>query len=213
MVAAVLLAGAVFAGVMALASRGYWRYSIPTIVLLNLAVTATLVQPLLSLARPSIRWVNLALGLGTVATVLLVMGLPSIARVRADLETMTGRPEGVPLPPGYDLWQPPGTPGERADAIVAARCTHVAGTTWFTGPVVFLANLKLADRGEDRIVWGLALRPGATAAKWKAIPRDQVRIGLFTTDRGGNLAEAEYGEPLRVVETIGPLEVAVPDRS
>lgn len=206
MVAAVGVAGFALAFVMAAVSMGYWRYSLPTIAVLHVAIVGAAVRPLVS--AKSHRTIAIVLAALAVIAIPVTLGAPSIARVRSDLRTLEGRPEGVPLPPNYHHRFVPVTVGERADAVVAARCTHVAGPFWDTGPVVFLANVILADRGEDRTVWGIALRPQATIEKWRAVPMEQVRVGLFPP---GSIMDASREFPgLEPAGTVGPLEVYVP---
>ena len=205
---AVAVAGLLFAFVMAFASMGYWRYAIPTMIMLHVAAVAAIVRPLTSLVAPaSLRILNHTMAAVVIAAIPLALGFSSISSIRQDLDVMEGRPEGVnsassPYPSGGRE-----TPGARADEVLAGRCTHITGGSWKMGPVVFLANLKRADRGEPATLWGLSLRSQATAVKWKAVPRTEVRVGVFPSDKEGPIGLRDLGFPLHEAERIGSMQV------
>jgi hypothetical protein len=64
-----------------------------------------------------------------------------------------------------------------SDDVMAHSCTHVSGDYWDVWPAVFRANLLLYERGEARVVWGLAERGEAAWPKWRAVPTGEVRMG------------------------------------
>jgi hypothetical protein len=70
-----------------------------------------------------------------------------------------------------------GATGRWTGDILAADCTHVSGDYWHVWPAVFHANMTLADRGEDRVVWGLTIRSNATRPLWRGVPLDETRVG------------------------------------
>lgn len=212
MVFAAFVTLVVFAVVMSIAAMGYWRYALPSMIVLHLTVIAAAVRPVVLGYEPrKMRILGCLLAVVVLISIPVSLGLPSVSVVRNDLEALAGRPEGVPLPPGRENeWKPTLETGRRADAIVEARCTHVAGTHWVAGPVVFLANLKNADRGEPGTVWGLGIRAGANAERWKAVPREQVRVGVLPPERDMNGELRGFGYPFKFAEPIGPIRVFVP---
>lgn len=62
-------------------------------------------------------------------------------------------------------------------AVLAYECTHVCGNYWDLWPTVFRANMVLAERGEARVVWGVAPRAEPTRTQWSSVPPAKVRLG------------------------------------
>jgi hypothetical protein len=82
-------------------------------------------------------------------------GLPSAAKVRADLDRFCGA---------------------RSADIIATGTTHLWGSYWDVWPAVFHANMVLRESGSDRRVHGLAFRSWATLADWNRGPRSERRL-------------------------------------
>lgn len=130
------------------------RYFAPSAVLLQVAAVGLLAEALSRLpavARPA---ALLALALVPLAA-LASWGAPSLRAVREDLARVAGA---------------------RTEAILAARCDLVAGDYWTVWPSTWHANAVLAERGEERRIWGIAHRCSPTAPQWRALPREGLRI-------------------------------------
>ena len=84
-------------------------------------------------------------------------GAPSLSRARADIDR---------------------TLGARTADVVGAGCTHVAGDFWTVWPMVFHANLVLYERGEPRVVWGVAHNSVATTDLWTRTPAGRMRVAV-----------------------------------
>jgi hypothetical protein len=112
-------------------------------------------------------------------------GPPSVGAVRAAIDRTAGR------------W---------TDDLLAAECTHLGGDYWHVWPAVFHANLTLADRGEDRRVWGVTRRSAPTRPQWRAVPADRTRIGWLLPPPGQPPGDsdlvwrAEFPEVRKVAE-------------
>jgi hypothetical protein len=148
----------------------HWKYWIPVVLSLGAAAGVAATAALTSFSGSRLRRALCA----AVAPALLLAatgayGLPSRSRVRTDLEETRGPSN----------W-PKGNIASRVAAMLANRCTHVAGhydPVWLT---VFLANLKLYERGEDRVVWGLATRCVPTWDLWGRMPPEDLRVAALT---------------------------------
>jgi len=163
----------VYAALMGVLFKGRWRYGIPGIMLLHIAVIASFVRPWASQSNPlRIRQLMYGACVLLVGAVLVAHSYPSLARVRADLDQ---------IPAGSKTGS---TAGARADALIESNATHVAGSYWDVWPAVFLANVKLAERDEKRTIWGLTHRAWPTERSWSSVPRDRIRIASFPDDPG-----------------------------
>ena len=131
---AAALAYALLAGTLRwVAANGFhWRYVIPSMLLVHVAA--------LSLLPPWRRaWLLPPLA------ALLAFGLPSLARVRADLDR---------------------TCGTLTAALRAERCDAVAGDYWTVWPAVWHAGWDRRERGEPGKVFGLSFRATPTVPLW-----------------------------------------------
>jgi hypothetical protein len=100
--------------------------------------------------------------------------------------------------PGFDVVRRElnQTLGKYTDDILAAECTHVTGDYWHVWPAVFHANLRLAESGSPRTVWGIAPRSRATETLWRDVPWQTVRIAEIAGDeRQAAEALARYRVP------------------
>ncbi|HET8541910.1 MAG TPA: hypothetical protein VFL83_18680 [Anaeromyxobacter sp.] len=189
--AAAALAYALFAGSLRWVEENafHWRYLAPSAVLVHLAATSLLAEPLARLPR-------LARGSGAGALALVPLaalaayGPPSPARARADLDRVAG--------------------AHTAD-VLAARCALVAGDYWSVWPAVWHARLALRERGDPREVWGVTHRTRATVLQWWA-DRASLRI---CRPRGEDAAAERWLRafhlwPARVVERRATLDVLEP---
>ena len=151
---AAALAYALLAGTLRwVAANGFhWRYVIPSALLLHLAA--------LSLLPPWRRaW------LLTPLAALLAFGVPSLARVRADLDR---------------------TCGALTPAVRAARCDAIGGDYWTVWPAVWHAEWDRRERGEPGHLYGLAFRAAPTVPLW-------ARAGARVCVPRGQEAAAESG--------------------
>jgi hypothetical protein len=186
------LAYALFAGSLRWVEENafHWRYLAPSAVLVHLAAVSLLAEPLARLRRTARPALAAAVAL-VPAAALAVSGLPSPARVRADLDAVAG--------------------GHTAD-VLEARCQLVAGDYWTVWPAVWHATLVARERGIDPRVWGLAHRASPTVGRWRGIPEASLRICVPL----GEEAQAErslrdYGLwPVREVERRATLSVREP---
>ncbi len=102
-----------------------------------------------------------------------------------------------------------------------ARCTHVIGDYWRVWPTVFHANLRLADQGSSRVVWGITQRSRPTMRCWSRVPESDTRIASILGDEGNAWAFAEHyrlpplvelgrGQRIRVLTPTQPLAARWP---
>ena len=142
-----------------------YRYLIPSLLLLQSASAAVAVSPLgafLQRQARRARWLTSAGMLGLWAAAIVGFGLPSLPGVRQDIDRQFG---------------------QRTAELLAANCTHIAGSYWDVWPAMFHANLVLHERGETRVLWGLSHRSHATQALWSQIPLEKVRVGVPLHDK------------------------------
>lgn len=99
---------------------------------------------------------------GLLIAALTSFHFPSVKKVRDDLDR---------------------TIGTRTADILAARCTHVAGSYWKVWPAVFHANLVLRDLGETRTIWGITFRGEPTRTQWKHMPLENIRVAVPVDDK------------------------------
>jgi hypothetical protein len=170
--------------------NGYtYRYLIPATIMVELAVLGWALGPIcLSLGRKP-RAAIVALTAGALITAALCrFGLPSLARVRADLDREFGK-----LTPD----------------LIAAHCTHLAGSYDIVWPAVFHASIVLYEHGEHRVIWGLTGRLEATSSLLTDVPVNQVRMGMPIGDPGAEVRRNQL-PPVVEVERRGTIRVYIP---
>jgi hypothetical protein len=155
-----------------------YKYMIPVIFFIDVALAAVIVGPVLACVGPRRgKALTLAAAPALVLVLALVHGVPSRARARAEFAHMP--------------WDP--ALYRRTDDLLELRATHAAGTYAQVWMSVFLANLALYERGEDRVVWGVAGRCIPTWSTWGRMHPQDVRIAAFAEAPGkGPSAEANY---------------------
>jgi hypothetical protein len=128
------------------------RYLIPSALLVQAALAMVIVVPLSAQisARGRRTWPAL-IGILLLASAAWAYGLPSVRRVRADLDRF----------------------GRLTPDVLAAGCTHIAGNYWTVWPAVFHVNLTLYERGESRTIWGVTFRGQPASERWRGIPLNQ----------------------------------------
>jgi hypothetical protein len=158
------------------------RYVLPSVFLLQAALVVAGVAPLAASCTPAVRrGLHLALVPLVLGAALAGYGAPSLAGVRADLDSFLG---------------------DCTEDILAARATHLAGDCFMVWPRVFHVNLALHERGERRGFFGITFRAEATRDLWKDMPAEQLRVAV----RAGGDPEVDdwlvrFGlPPLTVVE-------------
>jgi hypothetical protein len=147
-----------------------FKYWIPVIFCCETALAIIALAPLGALLQP--RRVKVLCALCFPALLLavgVVNGKPSRARVRANLDRM---PHCVPLL-------------RRNADILASRATHVVGAYGEVWVSVFLVNLNLYERREDRVVWGVCGRGNATWEHWGRFSPEDMRLAGCTAQLGG----------------------------
>lgn len=134
------------------------RYWLTPLMLLQSSMCLLAVGPLLTISTQRMRRFFVGLGVVIVPGVAIwVYGLPSIVGVRADLDR---------------------TIGTMTRDILDAECTHVLGNFWDVWPAVYHANLTLADRGDSRVVWGIAHRAEPPRRHWGHLPVESFRFAI-----------------------------------
>jgi len=176
---AAALAYALFAGSLrwVQANAFHWRYLAPSSVLVHLAAVSLLAEPLARLPRLARPAALAALALVPLGA-LVAGGPPSLGRVRADLDRVAGA---------------------HTEAILAARCTAVAGDYWTVWPAVWHVLAVRAERGDPLPVYGISHRSNPTLPAFLALPAEARRICVPAAER----AHAErWFEDYR----LGPLD-------
>jgi hypothetical protein len=173
-----------------------YRYLIPSLLLLQSASAAVAVSPLAAVLQRQARvarWLTPAGMIGLWAAAIVGFGLPSLTGVRQDVDRQLG---------------------QRTAELLAANCTHIAGSYWDVWPAMFHANLILYERGETRVLWGLSDRSLATKALWSHIPLDKVRVGVPLHDKEADGFLKTYQFPAMVeVERYQTIVVLQPTSS
>lgn len=132
------------------------RYALVPVMLMQASLCLLLVGPLLVGTSGRLRTLVSRAGMVAVPGVALGMyGPPSISGVKADLDR---------------------TLGTMTADILSAECTHVLGNFWDVWPAVYHANLTLAERGEARVVWGIAHRAEPARRHWGHLPVESFRF-------------------------------------
>jgi hypothetical protein len=190
--AAAALAYALFTGTLSWVRDNafHWRYLAPSVVLLQLAAVSLAVEPLSHAARLARPVLALAVALVPLAA-LAAAGSPSLARVRADLDDLSGA---------------------RTEDVLAARCTLVAGDYWSVWPTVFHAALVAHERGLDARVYGLAHRANPTVPFWVELPLRDLRICRVHGAEGeaDRYLRLYHLWPVALLERRGTVDVLVP---
>jgi hypothetical protein len=139
------------------------RYVIPSVLVWQMALIGFAVVQF-GAVLPVTRWSRvLPAGLAVAMTLVVMVahGRPGLDVVRRELDA---------------------TLGKYTDDILAAQCTHVTGDYWHVWPAVFHVNLRLAESGSPRTVWGIAHRSRATESLWRDVPWQTVRIAEIKGD-------------------------------
>jgi hypothetical protein len=172
-------------------NRFSYKYMIPVIFFVEVALAAAAAAPLLASVGPrASRALAVLAAPALLLAVAVVHGVPSRARARAEIEH-------VPWDP--DLAQ-------RTRELLDLRATHVVGPYAKVWMSVFHANLVLRERGCDRAVWGVAGRCIPTWSSWGCWQPEDVRVAAITDSPGDHLGDeaqrflAYYFPPMSVVD-------------
>ena len=129
----------------------HWRYLAPSAVLVHVAAVGLLAEPLGRLGRRALTAALVLLP----AAALAASGVPSLARVRQDLDAVAGR---------------------HTEDVLEAGCNLVAGDYWTVWPAVWHATWVARERGLERRFWGIAHRANPTVSQWRALPPQALRV-------------------------------------
>ena len=110
------------------------------------------------LGRRAIRW---SLPVMVVSAAVVAYGIPSLSRVRRDVDARCGR---------------------LTNDLRDAGCTHVVGSYWTVWPAMFHANLVAHERGESEFVWGEAFRAGPLRPLWHDVPLGEIKLAIAVGD-------------------------------
>jgi hypothetical protein len=162
-------------------NRFPWRYLLPSLLFLGVAVAAWMVGPLAALGGSRLHG---GVQIGAVALIALGAArhtvLPSLTEARRAVDERLG---------------------ERTADVLTAGATHVAGDYWKVWPAVFHANLVLYERTERRVIWGLSWRSRPAEKRWRGMPAEQVRVTVPPDDPDAPFFIELYGfAPAVVVE-------------
>ena len=189
MLLATVAAAAAYSGLMLVLFDGRWRYAVPGLVLVHVALVAAAVGPRVAGRGDRDLWrLEVGAAAGLVAAVVLVWGGPSVTQVEADLAAV----------PGAAL----------ADRLHTAGATHFAGDYWQVWPAVFASDVAAADAGRPA-VWGVSHRSGPTAPQWQAPPRARVRVACLPGDPAAAVNRAKFPYPLTRTADAAGFEVWV----
>lgn len=142
------------------------RYLLPCVILVVTAGMLLGVTTLLARAD-AVRMHAVTVGLCCVlvGAAPVVLGPPSLERVRSDIALLGGA---------------------EAEEAIALRCTHLLGEYWRVWPAIFVAQWRLHEQGTPRRIYGLADRGIVMRDEWMALPPAQWRVCLVL---GGQLSE------------------------
>ncbi len=143
------------------------RYLLPSVFLSQAALTMLIVQPLGHAIVARLRHrLPILVSLMLLVGVTLGYGLPSLRRVRADVDRLSVL-----------------TPD-----VLASGCTHIAGDYWTVWPAVFHVNLALYERGESesRTVWGVTYMGQPPSMIWRTIPQEKRCVCIPVNDPYGD---------------------------
>jgi hypothetical protein len=172
-----------------------FRYLIPTVLCLQVALVAVALAPLAGAVTDRGRRLLTPLSAAVVlAAALVVYGWPSPVRVRADLDDTLG--------------------AYTAD-VLDGDCEFVCGDYWHVWPAVYHANLTLHERGDPRTVWGIADRGRPMRRCWQTASPAERRIAVPRDDRQDAddlLAAYGFGPPAEAGarRTVEVLRAAAP---
>jgi hypothetical protein len=163
------------------------RYLMPGVLFLGTALVVLVVGPACAAAGRRAR-VGLCASTAPalLVTALALYGTPSLSGARADLDRSLGA---------------------LTEDLLAARCTHVVGNFWDVWPAVYHANLVLHERGDTRMVWGIAYRCMPTREGWSQVPPEAMRLAIPVQSRFAtiDLTPAEAAD--RYLPDVMPVEV------
>jgi len=185
----VLMASLAYAAAMLILFAGRWRYAVPSMLMIHVAVFGTFVSFSTALWSPR----RLLLGefgsaFALMIAIVAAWGWPSPQRAKEELFDRhdTGVAE-----------------------LVQSRATHLTGDYWRVWPAVFCVNQTYSDLGDDRRLWGVTFRSEPTFGQWTAIPPSERRIAAFTSDDEAQKYRDWFSEVLKKTETDRPIEIWV----
>jgi hypothetical protein len=159
------------------------RYVYPSLFLISLALALLSIAPLESALNS-----NRVLPVASVFLMLVVAGAisgrPSAALVRRDLDQRFGA---------------------IASDVVASKADLVAGDYWVVWPTVFVANMKLHENHERRVVYGTAYRSLETFSLWQG--RKNLCVAALMHDTEADRVIRIFSPPLRFTQVRGTVEV------
>jgi hypothetical protein len=132
----------------------HWRYLVPSAVLVHVAAVSLLAEPLARSRRLAAPAGAAALALPALAA-LIAFGLPSLGRVRSDLDR---------------------TCGALTAEILEARCDAIAGDYWTVWPAVWHVAWVRHDRGLPGELHGVTHRSNPTLPLWRDRPGARVCV-------------------------------------
>jgi hypothetical protein len=168
-----------------------YKYMIPVIFFVEVVLAAVAAAPLLAALGPRVgRTLAVLAAPALLLAVGAVHGVPSRARARADIEHVPWDPDVA----------------QRTEELLDLRATHVVGPYAKVWMSVFHSNLVLYERGQDRVVWGVAGRCMPTWPLWGCWEPEDLRVAVFTDQPGGRIGEQArrsldyYFPPMSVVD-------------
>jgi hypothetical protein len=157
------------------------RYLLPSVFLVQAGLAATVGPLVLCLEGRQRKVISAVAQVAVLGAILCSTGCPSLAVVRDDLDR---------------------TLGDRTEDVVAAGCTHIAGSYWNVWATVFHTNWLRYEQGDSAILWGIAERCGPTHPMWKPAASSDLCVAVPVGDgRAGDYLLLRYGFPnLAVME-------------
>jgi hypothetical protein len=182
----------VYGALMAVLFQARSRYFTPAIVLVQLAVATMTVAPIaLAVGVRGSAWLRRSAVALLLASIACLNGVPSVDRVRADLDR---------------------TLGQLTPDLLAGGSTHFAGDYWTVWKAVFHANLVLHERSPGQKVWGLSHRSLPTQSQWSGVAPNALRIATVPGDAEAEPYLRQYKfPPLRRAARVGRLDIWVSD--
>ena len=159
------------------------RYVYPSLFLTSLALALLSIAPLESALNS-----NRVLPVASVFLMLVVAGAtsgrPSAALVRRDLDQRFGA---------------------IASDVVASKADLVAGDYWVVWPTVFVANMKLHENHERRVVYSAVYRSLETFSLWQG--RKNVCVAALMHDTEADRVVRIFSPPLRFTQARDTIEI------